>query len=84
MTTPHHRCPCCRGTGRVQLTGVYADTWHLLHSNPGGISGAALAHAAGCRATAMNNRLAALERHGLATSRRDGRRRLFCATEGNP
>lgn len=44
------------------------------------ITGADLAVIAKCKPTAMNNRLAALERHGLATSYVVGRRRFFQAS----
>ncbi len=72
------KCPCCQGTGRVELTGVYAETLDMLRTT-GEAHAARLAHAAGCRATAMNQRLAALERLGAAASRRFGRLRLFRA-----
>lgn len=75
-------CSCCGGTGRLLLTGVYADTLALLRRQPGEVSGAALARQDGCKAPAMNNRLASLERLGLATSRRYGRLRLFRAADG--
>lgn len=71
-------CSHCRGSGRVALSGIYADTLDLLHCRLGKeVTGADLARVAGCQATAMNNRLAWLERHGLATSRRYGRLRLY-------
>lgn len=73
-------CPHCRGSGRIPLTGVYADTLELLRAN-GEATGADLARVEGCKATAMNNRLAMLERHGLATSRRYGRQRLYRVKE---
>ncbi len=73
-------CPCCGGTGTIDLTGVYADTLKLLRRT-GEATGAALARADGCKASAMNNRLAALERMGLAQSRRYGRERLYRAKE---
>ena len=65
-------CGHCYGTGSVELTGVYAETLGLLIRHPG-LNGAALAAKAGCKATAMNNRLTALERHGVATGKRHGR-----------
>ena len=71
------RCPCCRGSGRIPLTGIYAQTLALLRRCHGEVTAASLARQDGCKATAMNNRLAALERFGLATSRRFGRLRLF-------
>lgn len=72
-------CSHCSGTGKVQLTGQYAETLVLLRRNKHEISGAALAFKANCEPTAMNNRLAALERMGLAESRRYGRLRLYKA-----
>lgn len=75
------RVPCghCRGCGTVEVTGVYADTLALLRKQQDEVSGAELARVAGCKATAMCNRLARLERMGLATSRKYGRERLFKA-----
>ncbi len=73
-------CPCCGGTGLRPLTGVYAETLALLRA-AGEATGADLARRVGCKATAMNNRLAALERLGLAVSRRYGRLRLYRAAE---
>lgn len=71
-------CSCCRGTGCVELTGEYLVTYRKL-LEVGEQTGAALAAMLGTKPTAMNNRLAALERLGLATSRRWGRKRLFTA-----
>lgn len=76
----HVPCPWCRGTGKFAVTGVYADTLALLRKQSCEVTGAVLAYAAGCKATTMNNRLSALERHGLATSRRYGVKRLYKAT----
>lgn len=75
-------CSTCQGAGKVDLNGVYADTLKLLRKC-GEATGAELARIDGCAATAMNNRLAALERHGLARSRRYGRKRLYTAVKGN-
>jgi len=77
---PCVRCPSCKGTGRIELTGVYAETLALLQRQGVERTGAELARLDGCKATAMNNRLAALERLGLAQSRRFGRLRLYRAT----
>ncbi len=74
-------CPCCGGTGSVELTGIYSDTLALLR-RAGEATGAALARADGCKGPAMCNRLAALERMGLAQSRRYGRERLYRVREG--
>ena len=74
---PFVRCNYCDGTGVVKLTGVWADTLALLRQHGREVAGADLARVAKCQATAMCNRLVALERLGLATSRRYGRKRLF-------
>jgi hypothetical protein len=70
--TAYVQCTHCGGTGTVELTGVYAETLRLLIANPGR-NGAELARIAACNATAMNNRLAALERKGVASGTRYGR-----------
>lgn len=76
---PRVRCGCCGGEGTVELAGEYLETLVLLRA-AGETWAARLAPALGCQATAANNRLAALERKGLAVSRRVGRRRLYRAT----
>jgi hypothetical protein len=76
------RCSFCRGAGKVEVGPVSAATLRLLARQRGEVSGAALARQDGCKATTMNNRLAALERMGLATSRTAGRLRLYRATGG--
>jgi len=73
-------CQHCSGTGRREVTGIYAETLALLRRQKQEVTGADLAAIDGCKATAMNNRLASLERLGLATSRRFGRKRLYKAT----
>lgn len=70
-------CPHCKGTGRREVTGIYAKTLELLRRQGGERTGADLARLDGCKAPAMNNRLAGLERYGLVTSRRFGRLRLY-------
>ena len=77
MIGPMVRCPCCSGNGVIELTGVYLETLVLLRQQDEEVTAADLSKRDGCNATAMNNRLAALERLGLATSRRYGRKRLF-------
>ncbi len=72
-------CGHCKGRGYVELDGVYLDTLALLVRHGSEVTGADLAREAGVKATAMNNRLAALECHGVATSRRYGRKRFFKA-----
>ena len=74
-----HRCPRCGGSGEVEFNGVHADTLALLRKQRREVSGAELARLAGCKQTAMNNRLAYLEELGFAVSRRYGRERLFQA-----
>jgi DNA-binding transcriptional ArsR family regulator len=83
-TSPSAVCPCCKGTGRVEMSGVIADTLALLRRQGGEVTGAALARLDGCKPTAMNNRLAYLERRGLVTSRRYGRVRLYRAAAEVP
>lgn len=71
-------CTHCCGTGTIELTGVYAETFNLLIRFPG-LNGASLAKKAGCKATAMNNRLTELKNHGLARGRRHGREVIWIA-----
>ncbi len=73
------RCHLCHGSGKVVLTGEYLSTFLALAQQKTEVTGAALARTLSVRPTAMNNRLAVLERHGLATSRRCGRKRLYRA-----
>ncbi len=75
---PRVTCGTCHGEGVVPLSGVYLETWRLLNDH-GETHGAALARLARCQATTMNNRLRALEKHGLASSRVVGRKRLYRA-----
>lgn len=63
------------------VTGIYAETLDHLRCIDDEVSGAELGRLMDCEPTAMNNRLAALERMGLATSRRFGRKRLFAAID---
>ena len=76
---PEVPCPCCKGTGKVEMSGVYGKTWALLKRQRREINGAALARLAGCQATAMNNRLVRLQKLGLAIGRWHGRERLWRA-----
>jgi hypothetical protein len=75
-------CQVCRGTGRVELTGAYAETLAALRAQRVPISGAALARAfpGDVSPEAMCNRLVALKRHGLAECRQNGREKLWTAT----
>jgi len=75
-------CGHCGGTGKRELTGIVADTLSLLVGLGAEKTGAELAKLDKCKATAMNNRLAALERMGLITSRRYGRKRLYKPKKG--
>lgn len=81
MPSDRVTCGHCGGTGHIELTGVYADTLALLRRQRAEITGADLAKVDGCKETAMNNRLAMLESHGFAKSRRYGRKRLFKAVK---
>ncbi len=72
MAKYYYPCPHCKGFGTVELTGVYAETLSLVRQRPG-LNGAALAARAGCNATAMNNRLTALAKHGLVAGVKFGR-----------
>jgi biotin operon repressor len=72
-------CPTCKGIGAVELTGAYGDTLAAILALGKGAetTGVELARTLGVAATAVNNRLAAIERLGLLVSRRDGCRRLY-------
>ena len=76
----NEKCPYCRGSGAVPIGDEYFATYIAL-SMAGEIHGAELAKrmSVPCRATAMSNRLAMLEKKGLATSRRVGRKRMYTA-----
>jgi DNA-binding transcriptional ArsR family regulator len=74
-------CPCCRGQGSVELAGEHALTLDALRGLGREIHGAELARLMGTKGPAMNNRLAHLERLGLASSRRSGRKRLYRTKE---
>lgn len=64
----------------MEVTGVYLETLLLLLkvcNVARYVTGAQLARRAGCKATAMNNRLASLERAGLIQSTTFGRERRY-------
>jgi 4-hydroxy-3-methylbut-2-en-1-yl diphosphate synthase IspG/GcpE len=68
-------CPHCEGRGRIELTGVYAETLNALRRQKSEITGADLGRVCGCRGEAMRNRLARLRDLGLATCRTYGRKK---------
>lgn len=68
-------CTCCQGTGTVELNGEYLLTYELLKKS-GETWAAKLAPELQCNATAANNRLAALEAKGLATTASSRRVRI--------
>lgn len=80
MQTAKLKCPRCHGAGHVRLTGVHAETmktaFDLLRREPFIVAGRH-AEAFDCSPTALNNRLAWLERHGLLSSTAYGRERRY-------
>lgn len=74
-------CSHCDGEGYIELTGIHADTLRLLREQSAQLNGVELAKLAKCNPTAMNNRLAYLERNGLAERTRYGSQSLWRATE---
>lgn len=79
--TVYITCSHCGGEGQIELTGIHADTFTLLRNQPASLNGVDLAKLAKCNPTAMNNRLAYLERQGLAERKRYGRESTWKATE---
>jgi hypothetical protein len=78
------KCSHCSGRGTVTLSGVYAETLNGLRrlcKSYGYVVANRDAKLFGCKPTALNNRLAALERHGLARSEKFGRQRRFVAVQ---
>lgn len=80
-------CSHCKGKGVIPVTGVYKETLRGLRrlcEQSGGYCVANI-HAAwfGCKGTALSNRLAWLEAHGLARSVKYGRQRRYVAKEIN-
>ena len=73
------RIPCgqCKGSGEMPLGSVYMETLLLLRKQKTPLNGAALARLAGCKPTAMANRLARLVKLGLARAEPDGRQTLY-------
>jgi DNA-binding transcriptional ArsR family regulator len=79
MSIATRKCETCGGTGRVKLTGVYAETLACLRRHAP-VSGADLSRLmGGVSPEAMCNRLAALRHHGLAEFRQHGREKLWTA-----
>lgn len=74
-------CPYCQGWGHVRLSNLYTETLKLVAHNPG-LNGAALGRIAGCKETAMNNRLRGLENHGFIVGEWDGRQRTWTVKPG--
>ena len=72
-------CSCCNGSGKIELNGIYADTLAAIRRlrNRTEFTGAEFGRLMVCKATAMNNRLAALERLGFLTSKRYGQQRRY-------
>ena len=70
-------CSHCQGSGLVELTGEYLTTLLRVRDLGREVTGAELGRLMGVKGPAMNNRLARLERLGLVTSRRQGKRRFF-------
>ena len=83
MSRLHVECECCKGSGWREVTGVYRETFELVKKNPG-MNGAALAALAGCKATAMNNRLTAMEKLDLVESEEFGREKRWNVCELEP
>ena len=81
-TTLDVSCPHCKGSGLRMITGRYLETYHIVELNPEK-NGARLAYLTckftgiDIKATAMNNRLKALERLGVIVGTRDGRQVLW-------
>lgn len=79
--TDKYECSCCNGTGRRELTGIYADTLNgvrrLCKSKDSFVTAGRYAKWFRCKATALNNRLAMLESHGFLFSEKYGKERRF-------
>jgi hypothetical protein len=77
----HVRCGACKGSGRVPLTEEHAQVLDQLR----GVGQATAGELCAIRRfrevghTAMCNRLAFLERAGLATHRKRGREKVYAA-----
>lgn len=79
-----YACSCCNGTGKLELTGVYAETLQIMRANFNSRDAFAVAnrdaHLFQCGPTALNNRLNRLEEMGFVDSERYGNQRRFYLT----
>ena len=72
------QCGYCKGSGVRPVGKEYASTLQQLKRHPG-VNGSELAVWLGCTPEAAANRLAYLERLGLATGERRGREIIWKA-----
>lgn len=76
MTVIRISCTCCKGTGKVVFTGVFAETFRgaerYLKRHPYLVANRA-APLFGCQPTALSNRLKRLETMGLLKAERYGK-----------
>lgn len=72
-------CSHCDGAGKIELTGVCAETLAFLRTQSEALNGANVARLCGVNPTAMNNRLNWLEANGLAKSERYGSQKRWRA-----
>lgn len=76
-----YSCPCCDGTGRIALTGIYLETLHEMRRRCKTVEAYVVANRDAawfqCEPTALNNRLARLEELGFVFSEKYGRQRRF-------
>ncbi|MEN3329110.1 MAG: hypothetical protein V7638_3917, partial [Acidobacteriota bacterium] len=78
MTTPLSvTCTHCGGSGRLQLRGIYLDTFNVLSQQKAAVTARALAIMCNCKVTAMKARLNYLERTGLVKHERIERERYW-------
>jgi hypothetical protein len=78
----HVQCWKCGGTGRLEFTGIWAETLQLVIDNDGA-NGAELGRLAGCSGSAMCHRLAALQELGLVEGVQHGRQwKWYAAARG--
>lgn len=73
-------CPHCRGEGKVPIGEEWAAMLAVLRAADRELTGAELGRLAGIANTTACNRLADMERRGLVTSYRLGRKRFWRAT----